>query len=112
MQEHSLPNPFPIPTFRIKTEENFKQNILTDSDRRYAVQTLATMLMTHVQRPTLSDCDIVAKSLVAKYGFLTDNEGSGQVSQFFKWQYTVFISRAWNSVFNNGASYLLSDLRF
>ena len=80
LQEESVPDPFPIPKFRIKTEENFKEKVLTDGDRRYVVQTLATMLMTHVQRPSLSDCNIVAKSLVAKYAFLNDSEGSGQVN--------------------------------
>lgn len=74
-----MPNPFPIPKFRTKTEENFKQKILTDGDRRYVFQTLATMPMTHVQHSSLSECNTVAKSLVTKYTFLNDSEGSGQV---------------------------------
>lgn len=50
---------------------------------RGVVQTLATMLMTHVQRPSLSDCNLVTKSLVDKYTFLKDSEGSGQVNYKF-----------------------------
>lgn len=39
------------------------------------VQMLATMLMTHVQRPSLQHCRIVAKALTAMYEFLKDDEG-------------------------------------
>ena len=44
------------------------------------VQTLATMLMTYVQRPSLQQCGIVAKALIGKYEFLRDDEGDGEVS--------------------------------
>ena len=37
--------------------------LLTDTDRRYVVQTLVTVLMTYVQKPSLQQCDVVAKSL-------------------------------------------------
>lgn len=84
MQEGSVPKPFPIPTFRVSMEKNFQKKLLTDCDRKYVVQTLATMLMTHVQRPSLSDCDIVAKALTEKFGFLNDVEGSGQVNEQVK----------------------------
>lgn len=40
------------------------------------MQTLATMLMTYVQRPSLNDCGIVAKSLLQTYPFLKDDTGS------------------------------------
>ena len=56
--------------------DNFQQQVLTDSDRKYVVQTLATMLMTYVQRPSLNDCGVVAKSLLQTYHFLKDNTGS------------------------------------
>ena len=46
------------------------------------VQTLVTMLMVHKQRPSLDDCDIVAQSVVTKYTFLNDNEGTGRVGYF------------------------------
>lgn len=46
------------------------------------VQTLATMLMVHKQKPSLNDCDIVAQSVVAKYSFLNDSEGTGRVGYF------------------------------
>ena len=45
------------------------------------IQTLATVLMTHRQRPSLSDCGAVARSLVKKFSFLTDFEGDGEVCQ-------------------------------
>ena len=53
--------------------------MLTDTDRKYIVQTLATMLMTHIQRPTLQHCGVVAKALVTMYPFLGDDEGDGEV---------------------------------
>ncbi len=65
-----VPNPFPIPSFRQSTEENFRNNIIADDDRKYVVRVLAIMLCTHVQRPSMSDCEIVARSLVAKHPFL------------------------------------------
>lgn len=43
------------------------------------VQTLATILMTYVQRPSLKQCGIVAKSLVDLHSFLKDDEGDGEV---------------------------------
>ena len=81
MQEGSVPRPFPIPTFHASTETNFQKKLLSDCDRKYVVQTLATVLMTYVQRPSLSDCDIVAKALMEKFGFLNDVQGSGQVNE-------------------------------
>ena len=74
-----LPNPFPIPKFRASTEKNLHLKILTDADRKYVVQTLATMLMTHIQRPSLQHCGIVARALVKMYTFLVDGEGDGEV---------------------------------
>ena len=53
-----------------------------DTDRKYVVQTLATMLMTHVQRPSLHQCGVVAKAFVEKYEFLKDDEGDGEVSKY------------------------------
>ena len=35
--------------------------------------------MTHVQRPSLKDCGLVAKALVEKCDFLKDDEGDGEV---------------------------------
>ena len=46
------------------------------------VQTLATMLMTYNQKPSLNDCGKVAKALVTKFKFLKDDEGDGEVSKF------------------------------
>ena len=36
------------------------------------VQTLATMMMIHVQNPSLSDCKAVSQSLYDKFRFLGD----------------------------------------
>lgn len=44
------------------------------------VQTLATMLMTYIQRPSMQQCGVVAKALVDMYGFLKDDHGDGEVS--------------------------------
>lgn len=80
LQAGVLPNPFPIPKFRPATEKNFLDKGLNDIDRKYVVQTMATMLMTYIQKPSLSECSIVAKSLIKKYEFLKDDEGDGEVS--------------------------------
>ena len=74
-----LPKPFPIPKFRPDTEDNLMKKVLTDGDRKYIVQVLATMMMTHVQKPSLSECGEVAKSLVSEFTFLKDDEGDGEV---------------------------------
>lgn len=49
------------------------------------VQTLATILMTYVQRPSLKQCGIVAKSLVDLHNFLRDDEGDGEVRSAFSY---------------------------
>jgi len=36
---------------------------LTDTEWKSIVHTLATVLMTYVQRPSLKDCGVVAKAL-------------------------------------------------
>lgn len=72
-------DPFQIPAFRKATEENLKKCILTDCDRKYMVQTLATVLMTQVEHPTTIDCLQVSKALHAKYKFL-GSDGSSEVA--------------------------------
>lgn len=49
------------------------------------VQTLAAILMTYVQRPSLKQCGIVAKSLVDLHNFLKDDEGDGEVRIAFSY---------------------------
>ncbi len=56
----------------MSTQANFDNEILTDGDRKYVVQTLATVLMTYIQKPTLDNCRNVAKSLLSAYPFLKD----------------------------------------
>jgi len=74
-----LPNPFPIPTFRHSTEMHLqKKGGIQDSDRKYIVQTLATILMTYRSRPSLKDCQLVSKSLHKKFKGLGDE--SSEVS--------------------------------
>ena len=65
--------------FRKTTEYNLLKKQLYDGDRKYMVQTLATVLMTYKQRPSLTDCTAVAKSLIKKFTFLSDQKGSGEV---------------------------------
>ena len=77
-----LPQPFPIPTFCQDAQTLLQSKaVLTNTDRVYVVQTLAMLLMTYVQRPSLSQCQIVAKALVDKCPFLKDDEGDGDVSR-------------------------------
>ena len=65
--------------------ENFRKRVLFDRDRKYVVQTLATMLMTYISRPSLRDCGKVAEALISNYDFLRDDVGDGEV-------YLAFIS--------------------
>ena len=55
--------------------------VLTNTDRVYVVQTQATLLMTYVQQPSLSQCQTVAKAFIDKYPYLKDDEGDGDVSR-------------------------------
>ena len=72
----SLPDPFIIPTFRKTTEYDLSRQILTDPDRKYMVQTLATLLMTHIQKPAMKHCLAVSQALHRKFTFLGSDEGS------------------------------------
>lgn len=71
-----LPKPFPIPRFRQSTENNFQNKILTDTDRKYVVQTVYHTDDIHTEGVH------VAKALIAKYEFLKDTEGDGEVCVF------------------------------
>ncbi|XP_065892856.1 uncharacterized protein [Dysidea avara] len=62
---NKVPDPFPIPRFRKATEESFNQKRVADDDLKYVVRTLATVLYTYVQNPSMKDCEVVAKSLVS-----------------------------------------------
>ena len=79
------PNPFPVPTFRRSTEANLESKVLTESDQKYVVQTLATMLMSYVQRPSLKLCLVVSRALHEKFRFLGDEsfEVKFNVSLFY-----------------------------
>ena len=63
-----------------------------DTDRRYVVQTLATVLTTHIQRPSLADCEVVTRTLVEKFDVLSDDEGDGVVST---WVVCVCVCFTW-----------------
>lgn len=73
-----MPSPFPIPVFRKSAQAALDGGVLKEADRKYVVQTLATILMTHVQRPSLSQCGFVAKALIDKYPPLNEG-GDGEV---------------------------------
>ena len=72
--------PFPIPSFRSSTENNLAKGLLIDIDRKYMVQTLATMLMTFVPKPSLRHCQVVSQSLHGKFSFSGDE--SSEVNYF------------------------------
>lgn len=68
-----VPDPFPIPTFKEEVEISLgKKKVCTD-DRKYIVRVLATVLLTHVQKPSMRQCEIVAKALVRKFPFLKEH---------------------------------------
>lgn len=82
--------------FRQSTENNFQNKILTDTDRKYVVQTLSTVLMTYVysQSPTMDHCSTVAKALIAKHKFLKDTEGDGEVNFLHVYYYDCVTDHA------------------
>lgn len=55
--------------------ENFSNRVLTDSDRKDVVCTLATMLMTYVPKPSQKQCRIVARRHTEEHNFLKDEDG-------------------------------------
>ena len=66
------PDPFPVPMFKQDVEESLAKKIFTDDDRKYICRVLATMLQTYVQRPSIKQCEIVAKALVREFPFLKE----------------------------------------
>ena len=78
-----VPNPFPIPIFRHVTEVNLEKGIIPDSDRKYMVQTLATLLMTHKSRPSLRDCKVVSQSLHNKFNIGDESSEVCYLCKFF-----------------------------
>lgn len=61
---------------------NLKNQMLLDVDRKYCVQTLATVLLQYVSKASLKNCGVVAKAMINKYPFLKDDTGDGEVSVF------------------------------
>ena len=72
-----------MPRFRHEMEKHLKENILTDTDRKHVIQTMATLLMQHFEKPSLKQCGTVAKDILKKHPFLKDDEGEGEVSFSF-----------------------------
>ena len=56
-------------------EESLRKKKLTNDDRKYMCRGLATVLQTHVQRPSVANCEVVAKALVSKFPFLKEYVG-------------------------------------
>ena len=67
------PDPFPIPMFKQDVEESLEKKKMPNDDRKYMCRVLATVLQTHVQRPSIAHCAIVAKALVRKFPFLKEH---------------------------------------
>ena len=80
-----IPDPFPIPTFRERTEANLSQRKLADDDRKYMVRVLGTLLCTFVQRTTMKNCRTVAASLVRKQAFLKESVSVHTATNFNVW---------------------------
>ena len=59
------------------------------------MQTLATLLMTYVQWPSLRECGLVAKALVGKCEFLKDDVGDGEVSEQYSYSATAQNIHTW-----------------
>lgn len=63
-------------TFRKITENNLSRKILTEQDCKYMVQTLGTLLMTHVHKPSMTHCLVVSQALHRKFTFVGTDESS------------------------------------
>ena len=59
--------------FKKATQDNLDRKKYDTSDRTYMVRVLSTLLLTHVPRPSMKDCEVVAKFLVLKYAFLKEH---------------------------------------
>ena len=57
-----------------------KRYLATDGDRKYMVQTLATVMMYHKTKPCMDDCLLVSRALHTKFRFLGDQ--SSEVRTF------------------------------
>ena len=53
-------------------EESLGEKKLSHDDRKYMCRVLGTVLQTHVQKPSMKHCEIVAKALVRKFPFLKE----------------------------------------
>ena len=58
--------------FKMDVEKSLSEKKLCADDRKYIVWVLATVLLTHIQRPSKRQCEVVAKSLVRKFPFLKE----------------------------------------
>ena len=87
--------PFPIPSFRSSTENNLAKGLLIDIAVNIMVQTLATMLMTFVPKPSLRHCQVVSQSLHGKFSFLGDE--SSEVNYFVYLKYHNYFYLCQNS---------------
>lgn len=67
-----LPDPFPVPMLKEEVEKSLTEKKLCADDRKYIVRVLATVLLTHVQKPSKRHCEVVAKALVRKFPFLKE----------------------------------------
>ena len=66
-----VPDPFPVPMLKEDVEKSqVRKNCA--GDRKYIVHVLATILLTHVQKPSMRQCEVVAKALVRKFPFLKE----------------------------------------
>lgn len=59
--------------FKQDVEDSLAEKKLTDDDHKYMCRVLATVLQTYVQRPSLKQCENVAKALIRKFPFLKEH---------------------------------------
>ena len=52
-----LPDPFSVLQFRETTEDHLSKKQFASDDRCYMVRVLATMLLSHITRPSMRDCE-------------------------------------------------------
>ena len=53
--------------FKQDVEESLGRKKLTNDDRKYMCRVLATVLQTHVQRPSVAHCEIVKFPFLKEY---------------------------------------------
>ena len=60
--------------FRKHTQTNLDNKKIADDDRQHIVSVLGHVVSAHVEKASMTDCNLVAEALVRKYSFLSETD--------------------------------------